>query len=201
MPIWDHEMEDDGQDDNRVLRATQKSRARWQKCIYLFKSVDANNLAEFFSRQTTGITPIQSAIRWIRAAFYRAISKYYLFWYNMRTINRVWHYVKEPSRVGTQVDLLRTEDNQITDTNIYLLAMEGGRPTRTFITRRGYVGMGPATIKPGDVVYICFGACVPHILRRRPDNGYEFVGEAYVHGIMDGEFMSEGRESEEVEIF
>ncbi|KAI0454258.1 heterokaryon incompatibility protein-domain-containing protein [Xylaria acuta] len=54
-------------------------------------------------------------------------------------------------------------------------------------TRKGYLGLGPAC-RVGDLVCILFGGEVPFILRRK--KGYfQFVGDAYVHGIMEGETM------------
>jgi hypothetical protein len=55
-----------------------------------------------------------------------------------------------------------------------------------FRTQKGYMGLGPNVIEIGDLVCILFGGHVPFILR--PKNGYFLlVGEAYVHGIMEGE--------------
>jgi hypothetical protein len=46
----------------------------------------------------------------------------------------------------------------------------------------------------GDIVCVLLGCSVPVILRLvegSHDNEYYFVGEAYMHGIMDGEAMEE----------
>lgn len=77
---------------------------------------------------------------------------------------------------------------------------------RPFLTSRGWVGRGPAAIMPGDVVAILWGGRVPFVLRPCGDgNGnetgyYQLVGDAYVHGLMDGEFIQPGVEGKE-EIF
>jgi len=55
-------------------------------------------------------------------------------------------------------------------------------------TTRGYVGLAPEDVKEGDVICILFGGKVPYALRPR-DGHYLFLGECYVHGIMDGEAM------------
>lgn len=57
---------------------------------------------------------------------------------------------------------------------------------RFFITREGYMGLGPRNIEPGDVVCILLGAQVPFVLRA-VDDGYMLLGECYCHGIMNGE--------------
>jgi hypothetical protein len=201
MPIWDHELEDDEQGDGEALRATRKSHTRWKKCLNLFQAVEAYTLAERFSQRPVGTTPIQSSMRWVRSMFYSIVSKYFLLRFNMPSASRIWECVKAPSKIWRRADLLNTGNDPTVDANIYLLAMECGRPIRTFITQQGYIGIGPATMKAGDSVCIYFGARVPHILRPRSDNGYTFIGEAYVHGIMDGELMTEDQESEEFEIF
>ena len=54
-------------------------------------------------------------------------------------------------------------------------------------TTGGYVGHGPSDTKPGDKVAILWGAEVPFILRPQPQGGFALVGEAYMHGLMDGE--------------
>lgn len=41
-----------------------------------------------------------------------------------------------------------------------------------------------------DVVVILWGYNVPVILRPQPDNQHLFLGDAYVHEIMHGEFLS-----------
>ncbi|KAI5917018.1 heterokaryon incompatibility protein-domain-containing protein [Camillea tinctor] len=102
----------------------------------------------------------------------------------------------------------------------------GGR--RFFVTRRGYLGVGPAGMAAGDQVFLLCGSQVPFVLRDDPRvracrgakletlfsnaeqtyieagkgakqmkaettchsshaDCYSVVGDAYVHGIMDGE--------------
>ncbi|KIX09356.1 uncharacterized protein Z518_00435 [Rhinocladiella mackenziei CBS 650.93] len=71
-----------------------------------------------------------------------------------------------------------------------------------FITKRGYIGIGPATTVRGDEVWVLFGAKVPFILRpstneRRGDEKipkYTLVGNTFVYGIMDGEVVNLYRE-------
>ena len=59
---------------------------------------------------------------------------------------------------------------------------------RSFITTKlGYMGLAPARSQIGDVVCVIKGGKVPFVLRESPGGLYQFVGETYVHGIMDGE--------------
>lgn len=60
---------------------------------------------------------------------------------------------------------------------------------RFFRTSSGQAGLGPQTMEAQDVVAILYGCSYPVILRPSNEHkeSYEFVGTAYVHGIMNGE--------------
>lgn len=65
----------------------------------------------------------------------------------------------------------------------------GGR--RLFHTSGGYLGIGPAIAQHGDKVCILSGGATPFILRHMPhakksSRRFLLIGEAYVHGIMEG---------------
>lgn len=57
-----------------------------------------------------------------------------------------------------------------------------------FVTETGAFGLGPENMRREDIVTILFGTQVPIILRPC-GNHFTYLGDAYVHGIMDGEFM------------
>ena len=58
---------------------------------------------------------------------------------------------------------------------------------RSFIiTANARMGIGPTGTRIGDVVTVLFGGSVPYVLRKQRD-GYLFIGESYIHGLMDGE--------------
>jgi hypothetical protein len=59
---------------------------------------------------------------------------------------------------------------------------------RFFVTKKGYLGIGPTTLKEGDLCCVLFGATVPFILRKLGSQ-YLLVGECYIHGIMRGEVL------------
>lgn len=61
----------------------------------------------------------------------------------------------------------------------------GGR--RLMRTDGGLLGLGPTHMCEGDQVCILAGAKTPVVLRRLDNGHYQFLGEAYVHGIMHGE--------------
>jgi hypothetical protein len=48
----------------------------------------------------------------------------------------------------------------------------------------------------GDIICILFGCSVPIVLREyrtENDHYFEFIGEAYIHGMMDGEAVAKKR--------
>jgi hypothetical protein len=67
------------------------------------------------------------------------------------------------------------------------LAVVSGR--RPFITSRGYIGLGPGNLEAGDLVCILLGFEVPVVLRRLDGDRFTIMNEAYVYGIMQGEFL------------
>jgi hypothetical protein len=66
---------------------------------------------------------------------------------------------------------------------------------RLFLTSAGHLGLSQQShCKRGDLVVIMPGSTIPCILRPVQESPsqelYEYVCEAYVHGIMDGQFMT-----------
>lgn len=81
----------------------------------------------------------------------------------------------------------------------YMSMMQSMHDSRPFLSASGYVGLCPSQAKPDDLIFIPLGAPVPLIIRG--ENGkYRLVGEAYVYGIMDGEFLSQDRQTELFEL-
>lgn len=73
---------------------------------------------------------------------------------------------------------------------------------RFFITNKGYIGIGSRDTKIGDWIYVLHGGKVPFILRpvqyKRVSRSFQYIGHAYVHGIMDGEAMQNPESQTEV---
>lgn len=72
---------------------------------------------------------------------------------------------------------------------------------RPFCASNGYFGIGPCEMEPGDLLYIFVGASVPYVLRRDTQGRLRFIGEAYVHGIMDGEAMEDDPPTSAIELY
>jgi hypothetical protein len=90
----------------------------------------------------------------------------------------------------SEIDLLRRESSNADWHEYELRAVNVLWHRSFFATDNGYMGLGPNALEVGDVVCVLFGGNVPFILR--PKNGvYQLVGEAYVHGIMEGEAIKQ----------
>lgn len=74
---------------------------------------------------------------------------------------------------------------------------------RLISTSKGYIGLANSGVRSGDVVAILGGSSVPIILRPVPtvpegqspldmvdELSFQVVGDAYIHGVMDGEAFS-----------
>jgi hypothetical protein len=70
-----------------------------------------------------------------------------------------------------------------------LLTLENISNYNIFRTKKGYHGISPAGIAPGDNVYVVSGCDSAVILRNQPNEKHLFIGCAHIHGIMDGEAL------------
>jgi hypothetical protein len=79
----------------------------------------------------------------------------------------------------------------------------GNRGRTLFKTTKGMFGLGHTAIQPGDTVNLLWGIRSPIILRPRDDEagGFTFVGDAYVDGIMHGEFLKTAPAHKDFEIY
>lgn len=60
---------------------------------------------------------------------------------------------------------------------------------RVFATDNGYLGLGPDSIRDGDIVAVLYGQITPLVLRPTANGCYTLLGDAHVDGIMHGEIM------------
>ncbi|KAJ3536748.1 hypothetical protein NM208_g6591 [Fusarium decemcellulare] len=63
---------------------------------------------------------------------------------------------------------------------------------RFFMTSSGFMGIGPESMKEGDLVVVIFGLSLPFVLLQSQTDADKFlvVGPCYVHGIMEGELVT-----------
>lgn len=80
--------------------------------------------------------------------------------------------------------------------------MEIGK--RLSITKAGRLAWCPQACRKGDTIAVLAGGRVPYVLRKNEDDTYRFLGDSYVHGVMDGEAVDamekEGRDWETIEL-
>ncbi|KAK8135522.1 Heterokaryon incompatibility protein 6 [Apiospora sp. TS-2023a] len=72
----------------------------------------------------------------------------------------------------------------------YLAAVERMVGWAPFITETGYIGLAASGSKlsPGHVIAIPYGSSVPFAMEHKGET-HRLLGEVYLHGVMDGEFM------------
>ncbi|EFQ33618.1 heterokaryon incompatibility protein [Colletotrichum graminicola M1.001] len=79
----------------------------------------------------------------------------------------------------------------------FMFALKNLHSRRPFLSASGYVGLAPMHARPGDKIVIFLDGKTPYAIRGTEEGFYEVVGELYVHGIMYGEFMTDGVEIRE----
>lgn len=76
--------------------------------------------------------------------------------------------------------------------------VEVGKGRRYVLTDSGHFGLASERSEVGDIVCILLGCSVAAVLRQVGEH-YMFIGESYVHGIMQGEIVA-AFEKEEVQL-
>jgi hypothetical protein len=103
--------------------------------------------------------------------------------------------LKPPQGEDTVIEEIKTSERPSSEKaippRILLGSMWYGH--RPFLTDTGYLGTGYLSIEAGDELWIVSGSPAPLVLRRTGalDNEFIIVGEAYVHGIMHGETVTD----------
>ncbi|KAI1147923.1 heterokaryon incompatibility protein-domain-containing protein [Nemania diffusa] len=160
------------------------------------------------------IDPVSAVGTWIKGFFLSVYDVGWVVWYMAKvrlitTLIRVRRKrekvdLHDPKRdtvlkdVGLLSNILSTPQWDLYTSNIFKTF---GR--RLLLTDTGYVGLGPCHMEVGDAIVVIPGGSVPYILRSRAisrssDHGstsrgalsWEYIGEAYCDGIMDGEIVS-----------
>jgi hypothetical protein len=90
-----------------------------------------------------------------------------------------------------QAELTRSISEEVkTGAKQYRASMHNLREKRPYITKLGYVGLGPHFVRPGDKVVVFKGAVIPFVVRE-VDRGYFLLGESYCDGAMEGEIVGQ----------
>jgi hypothetical protein len=130
------------------------------------------------------------------------------FDYNMRHtqpkdkyLYEIWDTLVRNAFFGT--DICPTEDLQRNVNYFHTSVLRATRNRRFFITKNGYVGLGPSVLEHGDKVFLISGSKVPLVLRRMevpnttknytiPEHShFQVVGDCYLHRLMKGELVED----------
>jgi hypothetical protein len=63
------------------------------------------------------------------------------------------------------------------------------RQCRLFTSDNGRLGYAPHTSLEGDQIVIFYGVPSPLVIREMEPGFYTMLGPAYIHGVMEGEFI------------
>lgn len=90
--------------------------------------------------------------------------------------------------VGTHI--LRLTDDLIADTKGNMrCAMVALRGRQLATTKTGWLALVPESTHRGDRVAVLYGCGFPVVLRPS-GNGFRYIGECYIHGLMNGELFT-----------
>jgi hypothetical protein len=163
---------------------------------------------EYFKDYPTGCDPLHAWIRTVCADMdgtdikARRLSPELVKAYEIQ--HRFWESPEEDQRL-----IMRAQGNDIEEWNESLLVIKNrfglavifASVNRTFfISRKGYMGMGPEIMEKEDMICVILGCNVPLVLRKVRDH-YLLVGECFVWGLMDGEAMRDKKLRHGLETF
>jgi hypothetical protein len=94
-----------------------------------------------------------------------------------------YHWLRDSGKTKNGKDVAPDDDNWLVRELHYL------HTRRPFITKTGYVGLGPMHLEEEDEICILYGSVTPYIVRRYDEGGFTLIGEAFVHGAMYGEAL------------
>ncbi|KAF5635976.1 heterokaryon incompatibility protein [Fusarium sp. NRRL 52700] len=122
-------------------------------------------------------------------SFIRAVMRQQILTVDSLTWSQVLHLNTVPAPKPQSMNWTVAEklSNAIEYVRECVFVSEQGRTL--FKTQKGMLGVGYEYIQPGDVVTLLLGCHSPIVLRPRHEGGFTFAGDAYVDGIMHGEFF------------
>ncbi|KAF5557526.1 het-6-heterokaryon incompatibility [Fusarium mexicanum] len=100
-------------------------------------------------------------------------------------IDSILDLLKDDDQMDHQMEEAVDEDADLYQSTMHHISWY----RRLFLTEGGYLGVAHPSCQPGDEVVLFSGGRVPFVVRRGSAECKSIVGEAYVHGIMDGELL------------
>ena len=127
------------------------------------------------------------------------IGEFYVFGRRMKD----WARISFPSQCVKESPLSNFASDSVLkkysekDLDDFLRSLEFLKiPRRFTITRGGYMGLAHYQTEVGDSICLLQGCSVPMLLRKC-EGGYRVIGEAYVHGMMNGESWKRRRKEKQ----
>ncbi|KAJ4176424.1 hypothetical protein NW767_015448 [Fusarium falciforme] len=120
---------------------------------------------------------------------------YYFRWENFRTVNRDFR-LGEYRLDDFFSDEIPADATESDYSEVYSCFDRSSQRRRFMTTENGYMGWAPDNIygkareqtQRGDLIAVLFGCSTPIVIRPR-GKYFQVLGEAYVHGLMEGEAM------------
>ncbi|KAH6673488.1 heterokaryon incompatibility protein [Halenospora varia] len=134
--------------------------------------------------------PIGDVEDTVSKAICRATSSFYDGYKSNIALFEAFQEIKLATTVEEMAAIFMPSEEHQDAATRYRGRMYAMRDKRPYISTKGYVGMGPVTTKPGDIIVILIGAQVPFILRPRGRDRFFLLGESYCDGVMDGEMVT-----------
>ena len=101
-----------------------------------------------------------------------------------------WYCISDRQKPGTWTPILDidTLNRRAVEFHSTMVRICTGR--RVFTSQKGYLGLGPGDAREGDMICVLHGGPVPFLLHQHPTQSYQnFIGECFVHGMMNGEAL------------
>ena len=95
--------------------------------------------------------------------------------------------------IGVYVDSNRAGTHDFKEQVVY-----ASRMRTFFVTSKGYMGLGPFFLRPGDLIVRFDSVATPFAVRKAKNGCFELVGDTYIHGMMDGKLV--GANIEEIRL-
>lgn len=130
---------------------------------------------------------------------------------DLTTIETWWKLAQSAKKEGRDNSFINGRDQDLI--RVDALIRNSVRVYKFWLTRQGFLGMGPQTLEKGDEVFVVKGSRLPLIFRPIEDTiaqnlgisgherGYFFVGQCYLHGFMDGEAIRPDTEWETIHLY
>lgn len=95
------------------------------------------------------------------------------------------------SRVGASMNWRQGKTPLPTDQVFSRQLLQQVSQGRKFVTtlQHDYMGLVPFWAEPGDAVFMLLGGEMLYVARPTLEGTYHYVGEAYIHGVMDGQVV------------